>query len=208
MLYRLLLYVVVTVVLLAPGRSAEAADIVAHKLQMQTEPTLPNGKIRIIKGTAGEQPDRFFLDELGVLTPVAVTVIALNKGDAVQIAFSQDRWDEVLEKHVTSATEQELTTKLRTQGSLQMEITSATGPHPYILIVWVGDEVKPEMAPVLVPMKQYLAQHPDAGKAPPANGPAAAKSGETSPVMIVIAVALVLIVVLLAVVVFRKKGRS
>lgn len=181
------------------ARPAAAEDIPAYQLQMQTDPAFPNGKIRIIEGTAGARPDRFFLDGLGVTQPIAVTLIAQNRGDEIQIAFSQDRWDEVIEKHVTSAAEDELTTKLRTQGALQMEITAA-GPKPYWLIVWVGDEVKPELASVVVPMKTYKAQAPAAAKTPGGGG--------TSPVMIVIAVALVAIVLLLAFIAFRKKGRS
>lgn len=200
MLYRRVLLLGL-VALFCVTRPAAAEDIPAYKLQMQTDPTLPNGKVRIIEGTAGARPDRFFLEDLGVLQPIAVTLIAQKPGDEIQIAFSKDRWDEVVEKHVTSATEDELVTKLRTQGTLQMEITSATGPKPYWLVVWVGDEVKPDLAPVTVPMSQYTKEHPEAAKAP-------AAAGGTSPVMIVIAVALVVIVLLLAVIAFRKKGRS
>lgn len=183
------------------ARPAAAEDIPSYKLQMQTEPSLPGGKIRIVEGEAVAKPDRFFLEGLGVLSPVAVTIIAKHKGDVIQVAFSKDRWDEVLKTVATSADKNEVTTKLRTQGDLQMAVTATGDPKPYYLIVWLGDEVQPDLAPVTVPMSKYKAEHPDAGKAP-------AAAGGTSPVMIVIAVALVAIVLLLAFMAFRRKGRS
>jgi len=184
-------------------RPAAAGDIPEYKLQMQTSPKVP-GKQRIIDGQAGPQPDRFFVEGLGVLQPVAVTLIAKNKGDEITVAFGQDRWDETIQKATTSADKPEVTTKLRTQGDLKMSVTAATEPKPYWLIVWVGDPVDPEaqLAPVVVPMSQYKREHPDAGKRP------GAAAGGTSPVMVVIAVALVAIVLLLALMAFRKKGKS
>ena len=187
------------------AQPARAEDIPAYKLQMQTDPKLPGGKIRIIEGEAGPGPDRFFLEGLGVLSPVAVTIIAKHKGDEIQVAFGQDRWDETIQKASTSAAKNEVTTKLRTQGDLKISVTASAEGKPYWLIVWVGDEVKAELAPVTVPMTKYKKEHPDAGKAP---APGAAAAGGTSPVMIVIAVALVAIVLLLAFMAFRKKGRS
>lgn len=182
---------------------AAAGDIPEYKLQMQTSPKVP-GKHRIIEGQAGPQPDRFVLDGLGVLQPVAVTLIAKNKGDEITVAFGQDRWDETIQKATTSADKPEVTTKLRTQGELQISVTASTEPRPYWLIVWVGDAVDPaaELAPVVVPMSKYKREHPDAAKGP---GTAA---GGSSPVMVVIAVALVAIVLLLAFMAFRKKGKS
>lgn len=139
----------------------------------------------------------------GVLSPVAVTIIAKHKGDVIQVAFSKDRWDEVVKTAATSADKNEVTTKLRTQDDLQMAVTATGDPKPYYLIVWLADEVQPDLAPVTVPMSKYTREHPDAGKAP-----AGSAAGGTSPVMIVIAVALVAIVLLLAFMAFRRKGRS
>jgi hypothetical protein len=204
--YRLLQYLVLAVVLLQSIRPAEAEDIPAYGLQMQTDPKFP-GKHRIIEGHAGVQPDRFFLEGLGVLTPVAVTIIAKNPGDEITVSLGQDRWDETIQKITTTKAAPEVTKKLRTQGDLKISVTAASEDKQYWLIVWVGDEVKPDLAPVTVPMTKYKREHPDGGKAP-VGGAANAKDGGTSPVMIVIAVALVLIVLLLAVVVFRKKGKS
>jgi hypothetical protein len=186
-------------VLICVGRIAAAGDIPEYKLQMQTSPKIP-GKHRIIEGQAGPQPDRFVLEGLGVLQPVAVTVIAKNKGDEITVAIGQDRWEEAVQKLTTSADKPEVTTKFRTQGDVEISVTAATEPRPYWLIVWVGDAVDPQaqLAPVVVPMSKYKREHPEAAKA----------SGGTSPVMVVIAVALVAIVLLLAVMAFRKRGKS
>jgi hypothetical protein len=198
------LYVVLSVAVLGSARQAAAEDIPAYGLQMQTDPRYP-GKHRIVEGEAGPQPDRFFLEGLGVLKPIAVTIIAKNPGDQITVTFGQDRWDEALKTIKTDKNNPGVTAKLRTQGDFKISVTAAQDGKPYWLLVWVGDEVTPELAPVTVPMSKYKKEHPDAGKAP---AKAAASDGGTSPVMIVIAVALVLIVLLLAVVVFRKKGKS
>lgn len=209
MLYRWLQYVVLTGVVLGSVRLAAAEDIPAYKLQLQTDPKFP-GKHRIIEGHAGVLPDRFWVEGLGVLTPVAVTIIAKNPGDEITVALGQDRWDEPVTKIATTKDTPQVTKKLRTQGDLEISVTAASEDKQYWLIVWVGDEIVPELAPVTVPMSKYKKEHPDAGKTPaPDGGPNSAKAGAgTSPIMIVIAVALVLIVLLLAVVVFRKKGKS
>lgn len=189
--------------LICVGRLAVAGDIPEYKLQLQTSPKVP-GKHRIIEGQAGPQPDRFLVEGLGVLQPVAVTVIAKNKGDEITVALGQDRWEEAVKKATTSADKPEVTIKLRTQGDLEISITAATEPRPYWLVVWVGDPVDPaaELAPVVVPMSKYKREHPEGVKAP------GAAAGGTSPTMIVIAVALVAIVLLLALMAFRKKGKS
>jgi hypothetical protein len=200
------LYVVLSVAVLGSARRAAAEDIPAYGLQMQTDPKIP-GKHRIVEGEAGPSPDRFFLDGLGVLTPIAVTIIAKNPGDEITVTFGQDRWDEALQTIKTSKDKPQVTAKLRTQGDFKISVTAAADGKPYWLIVWVGNEVTPKLAPVTVPMAKFKKEHPDAGKAP-ATSAKGGDGGGTSPVMIVIAVALVLIVLLLAVVVFRKKGKS
>jgi len=189
--------------LICAVRLAAAGDIPEYKLQMQTSPKVP-GKHRIIEGQAGPQPDRFVLEGLGVLQPVAVTLIAKNTGDEITVALGQDRWEEAVKKATTSADKPEVTTKLRTQGDLEISVTAATEPKPYWLIVWVGDAVdaEPQLTPVVVPMSKYKREHPDAAKG------AVAAAGGTSPIMVVIAVALVAIVLLLALMAFRKKGKS
>ena len=194
---------VLTVVLLVVPRLAVAEDFTSYKLQLQTNPKFPNGKIRAIEGTADQLGDHFFLEGVGVLQPLAITLVAQHQGDEIEIAFGQDRWDEKIETAKTGP-EGEITTKLRTQGDLKMTITASGEPKPYWLFVWVGDEVKPDLASVVTPLKTYKAKHPN-GPPPP---PGAKSAGGTSPVMYVIAGALVVIVVLLLLLVVRKRGRS
>lgn len=201
MLTRLFLRVALTVALLLVANPAAAENFTSYKLQLQTDPQFPGGKIRAIEGKAGQPGDHFFIEQVGILQPIAITLVAMNKGDAIDLVLGQDRWDEAIETHSTGD-KGEVTVKLRTQGELKITVTAKGEAKPYRLLVWVGDEVKQvALAPVLTPMKDYKAKNPN-GPPPP---PGVAKG--TSPVLYVIAGALVVIAVLL-VLLLRKRGRS
>ena len=204
MLTRLFSRVVLTVVLLVVPRLAVAEDFPSYKLQLQTDPDFPGGKIRAIEGKASPRGDHFFIEAVGILQPVAITLIAQKKGDPIDLALGQGRWDEILETHSTGD-KGEVTVKLRTQGELEITVSTKGEPKPYWLLVWVGDEVKKvDLAPVLTPMKAYKEKNPNGPPPPPGT---AAKAGGTSPVLYVIAGALVVIIILL-VLMLRKRGRS
>jgi hypothetical protein len=89
------------------------------------------------------------------------------------------------------------TFEFRTEGDLQIKVTSPDGPKPFRLVAWAGDEVAPELPPAVVPMKDGTGQ----------GGTGSAAPAGRSVVMWVIAGALVLCVGLLAVMAFRR-GRS
>jgi hypothetical protein len=182
--------------LAAPGARAE--DAPAFKLELKPADGLPNGKVATLQGTANPAGDKFFVEAIGVLQPVVVTLVAKQKGDVIKLVLAKQRWDEDL-RHGETGPDGMLTMKLRTQGELRM-IVSGEGDKPYNLIVWVGDEVKPDFdaAPALAPMT-------DAAKAGSGTAarPGGAGSGTTG---IVIAVLLGVVIVLLVIVLKRKGG--
>ena len=143
-------------VCLAVGASiARAEEAPAYKLNLKPAEGLPNGKVATLQGTANPKGDRFFVESVGVLQPVVVTLVAKNKGDVIKLVLGKQRWDEALRQGTTGPNGM-VTFKVRTQGELRMTV-SGDGAKPYNLIVWVGDEVKPDFAavPAITPMKDY-----------------------------------------------------
>ncbi|OGW59681.1 MAG: hypothetical protein A2V83_04220 [Nitrospirae bacterium RBG_16_64_22] len=142
-------------VLLFAGGPAEAAQKKGHakperkgyKLVLKQIPELNNGKTIAVEGEADSMGDRFLVENLFILQPVAVTVLARNKGDDVRIRLAKDRWDEPIEEKSTKGVGRQ-TIKFRTQGDLRIIISSPKGKVPYNLLVWAGDEVKPDMKSV------------------------------------------------------------
>ena len=183
------------VVCLVVGAStARAEDAPAYKLNLKPAEGLPNGRVATLEGTANPAGDKFFVEAVGVLQPVVVTLVAKNKGDAIKLVLGKQRWDEDL-RHGTTGPDGMVTFKLRTQGEVRMTV-SGEGDKPYNLIVWVGDEVKPDFAaaPVITPMKD----HKEAGGA-------AAGSNTTG---IVIAGVLGVLIVMLVVWLKRKGAKQ
>jgi hypothetical protein len=142
-------------VCLVVGASAARAEAPAYKLNLKPAKGLPNGKVATLQGTANPAGDRFFVESVGVLQPVVVTLVAKNKGDAIKLVLGKQRWDEAL-RQGTTGPDGMVTFKVRTQGELRMTV-SGEGDKPYNLIVWVGDEVKPDFAaaPAITPMKDH-----------------------------------------------------
>lgn len=172
------------------------------QLEFKTGYDLPNGKVATYKGVATAAPgDHYFTENLLVLQPIVVTVVAQNKGDKLHLTLAKMRWDD---KQMEGSTGKDgkVILKTRTQGDLRVIVTAEGGgdPKPYYLMVWVGDEIKPQLKPVVTSMKNYK---PTGGVGVP--GVPAAKGGGSSTVGIVIAVVLGLGLIVL-VLKLRKRG--
>ena len=130
-------------------------DQPAFELPLREAPELPSGKAASVQGDSRPQGDNFFIDNIGVLQPVAVTLIAKNDGDVIKLILAKDRWDESIRDISTGPGNSRVTLKLRTQGELRMIVKADGDPKPYFLVAWVGPEITPDMAPVISPMKDY-----------------------------------------------------
>jgi len=182
----------------APAQTAEAEQTVravidptAYRLDLKAIPELEQGKIAMAEGTAGPGGVRFVAENLSILQPVVVTVLAKDPDDDVRVSLSKYRYDES-DRSGTTKGEGMYTTRLRTQGDLKV-VVSSPDPKPFQLVVWAGDEVAREMPPVIV-------SDPDA-----VSGSGGWGLGG-SVVMWVIAGALLAIVGLLAVIVLRGRA--
>lgn len=176
--------------------AAQMEDESALRLTLHEEPELAAGGWAFAEGETGAAPHRFFLENLSILQPVTVTLIAREPGDEIRLALGKYRFDEP-DRRATTGAEGVVHERLRTQGELKIEVAADGEPKPYLLAVWAGRELEPELPPVLVP----------ASTAGVAGGGSGFDLGG-SPVLWVIAVALLGILALLARIAFRKGGAA
>jgi hypothetical protein len=146
-------------VALSPGLGAQAGPK-SWRLQLKAYPTLEQGKATLVEGTATPDGDRFFVEHLSIIQPVAVTVITRDPGDDVTLALSKFRFDEA-DRTASTGGSGKAQIKLRTQGEMKIVVTAAK-PTKYQLAVWAGPEVKPVPPPVVLTPKQ-IAERGGAG---------------------------------------------
>lgn len=141
------------IALAAGSAAAQMEDQSALHLTPQPEPDLPAGKYSFAEGTVGGEPHRFYLTNLSVLQPVTVTLIARSPGDTIDLALAKYRYDEP-ERTARTDAEGVVYERLRTEGELKIEVRADGDPKPYLLSVWVGEAVQPDLPPVLVPASE------------------------------------------------------
>lgn len=117
----------------------------------------------------------------------------MNKGDEVTLRLTKHAWNQPLREGSTSG--DVLRYAFRTEGEFQIAVSAKKPDTPYRLLVWVGDEVKPQLRPVVVKASEFAEEKPASGAGLLGGGV----------VMWVIAAALIAIVGLLAVIVLRRK---
>jgi hypothetical protein len=177
-----------------------------HTLQLVSAPEVKHGKIAIVEGVVGAAGEKLAVADLSVLQPVEVALFAPEAGDDVLIELSKFILDAPALTGTTKG-EGSCTFRFRTQGDLQIKLTSPAGPNVYRLLVWVGDEAGPVLPAAFVPMDGWKKQQASSPAASGAADPAAAAGSFSPSVTWIIAGALVVIAALLAVLVM-KRGRS
>lgn len=170
---------------LAAGPPA-GADV--YPLQLIADPAVRNGKVAAVEGTAGRSGQKLAVADLSVLQPVEVTLFAVDEVDDLRLDLSKFILDAPAKTLSTRGTGF-ATARFRTQGDLQLTVTSPEGPRPYRLLVWAGNEATP-------PVPSLFAQGSGHGQG--SGGPS---------LMWIIAGLLAVIAALLGVLVL-KRGRS
>lgn len=172
----------------APMVLAQAPAAAPSIIRLQPKPMegLDRGKAVVVKGKAGPQAHRFLVDGITFMNPVGVALRPVEKGERVELQISKYAWDRPLRQGGTDG--DILRFGFRTESEFQVSVSAAEPGTEYRLMVWVGDETKPDFAPVVVKASEF-------------------ESGGNwgSVVLWVIAGALVLLVALVAVIVFRRK---
>lgn len=171
----------------APALAADTPPKVI-RLEPKKMAGVDQGKAVVVKGKAGATAHRFVVDKLTYQMPVAVVLRPVNQGDEVGLKVTKYAWNQPLRAGSTDG--DLLRYAFRTEGEFQVAVDAKKAQTPYRLMIWVGDETKPEFAPVVIKASEFEA---DQG------------SGFGSIVLWVIAAALILIVVLLGALVMKRK---
>lgn len=137
----------------APVRAAEPEKPLTLRLQPRQQSGVDQGRVVVVKGEAGKVPQRFLLDGITHMMPVAVALRPVNEGDELAMSLTKYAWNQPLRE---GATDGEILRYLfRTEGEFQIAVTGEGPATPYRLMVWVGEETKPELSPVVIKASEF-----------------------------------------------------
>lgn len=128
--------------------SASDPPIRSYRLELKPMHGIEHGKAAVVKGEVGKTPHRFVVDGVTSLMPVVVLVRPVRGEDSVAIRLSKYGWNQPLRSGEAKGKPEGF--KFRTEGEFQIAVSSGRERTPYRLLVWAGDEVKPELRPVVV----------------------------------------------------------
>jgi hypothetical protein len=204
-----LLALAAAIVLASPARSAAQQLTAApsapgapkvYPLVPKPVAALPGWSTIMLQGVADAEGDRFILENLDVLQPVDITLVAKTAEEDLNLGLYKFDFRQPVSEQSTKGAQIALA-QTRTQGDLRMKVSSKDGLKPYQLIVWVHE-------PMEVPPPVLFAAATRGGSAAPAASPAAVRVAEKSSgslVLWIIAVALMVVVILLVVIVLRRR---
>ncbi|MGE3274159.1 MAG: hypothetical protein AB7O67_03535 [Vicinamibacterales bacterium] len=128
--------------------AAYAQDVPAFGLAPKADPAVHNGKVVFAEAMVDRVGMRFLLPEINILQPVALAVATAREDDRVKVVLGRDRWDETIREQTTS--DGATAFALHTQGDIRITLQpEGDEPVHVLLAAWVGDDVTPEMAPIL-----------------------------------------------------------
>lgn len=190
------------------GSGSAAKKKVDYKLELKASSKIKVGKVALAGGVAGADPHRMFLENLEILSPIAVTVLTKDPSHDIKVQLGKYDWDKNFSREGSTKGKTSLTFKVRTAGDLKILISSPDPePRPFQLVVWVGDVAKPVLPPVAIKKSAWKAPANMPAKAGSGAAPAAGtpKSSGTTGIIIAIVIAGVLIA---AAVLFRGRRKS
>jgi hypothetical protein len=187
-------------------RIASADDpppIPVTKVELAERPEIAKvGKVAIYKGEADDKGVAFYIDGLGINTPVAIMLVSGESASPMKLSLKNDlsmEWDQHIQadKGISKA-------QFRTEGPATALVQSPTADRkPYSMVIWVGPELKLHTASAgpFVSQAEYDKQHPGGQ-----TGNTAAGGG--SGANIAIATGGILAVVVLVVVVMKRRKQG
>lgn len=140
----------------APAQEPPAGDPAAPKIiRLDPQPMegIKTGRAVVVKGEAGPEGHRFLLDGLTALMPVTVLLRPVTRGEDVAMSLSKYAWNQPLREGETDG--DVLKFRIRTEAEFQITVTAPEPGTDYRLLVWIGDEVKPQMAPIVVKASEF-----------------------------------------------------
>lgn len=169
-----------------PGDSAKV-----HELTLEENSDIKNGRIAMVEGETDPTGVRLLVSKLSILQPVAVTLVALDSNDDLQLSLWKYAEDAVAREGSTRG-KGYVTFQLRTEDDLQIRVASPRGPSRYRLAVWAGNEVELPVPSPFVSQAGFTGGSGDG-------------AGSTPTILYVLTAGVLAIAGLLAVLVMRRK---
>jgi hypothetical protein len=146
--------ILVVVTLLVPGPArAQSPQPKVFGITLREDPNVKPGHVGAVEGVTDQKGHRFLVENLDVLQPIAVTLVAREPSRPLKLQLIKYDWDKPDRSGVTD-TDGVVTFRIRTQREMKILVTSETPQEvPYYLVIWIGDEIQPEMGKILVPRK-------------------------------------------------------
>ena len=144
-----------TAALLVCGNGVAAAKKAAPEpqatpLEFKKIERVKNGKFAYVVGTTKTDTARYVASNLIVTQPVIITLKADNPKDKIKLMVTKTQWTKA-EREVSTGADGRVKVMFRTQGDFGIAVSGASAGQPYRMAVWIGDEVKRPMPPVIVP---------------------------------------------------------
>jgi hypothetical protein len=133
--------------------TALAKDPLTYRLEPRAMKEFRHGKAVLVKRSAGRDGERFILEKISSTMPVIVALKPARAGEEVALRLTKYGWNQPLREGRTE--DAPLLFKFRTEGEFQIAVTGGKEKTPYQLLVWVGDEIKPEFTPVVVKASEF-----------------------------------------------------
>lgn len=135
----------------------------AYRLEPKKVADIGSGRASMVRGVTAKAPHRYYLEHLHMMVPVVVTLRPLSRDADLSLEVGKYPW-EPAERQGQVRNGEQVSFSFRTQGEFQIAVSSAQEGTPYKLLVWVGDELKPELKPVVVPASEYSGAAQGTGK--------------------------------------------
>jgi hypothetical protein len=135
--------------LLAAGKDGP----VTYALKLKPNPDIAGGQIAIIQNEVGKEPDHYVVENLSILQPVEVVLIAKDPGDELKIQLCKHLWTQPEREGSTQGTGS-VRFAFRTEGDLRIQVSAPSGNRGYQLAVWAGDALKRPLPSAFVPMEK------------------------------------------------------
>lgn len=155
-LFRLRLACLLALLLALPAAALQAPEAAAPsiiRLDPKAMEGVKTGRAVVVKGKAGSEGHRFLVDKLTMMMPVTIALRPTRQGDEVAMQLSKYAWNQPLREGGTDG--EVLQFRIRTESEFQIMVTAKEAGTPYRLLVWVGDEAKPTMRPVVVKASEF-----------------------------------------------------
>ena len=118
-----------------------------YTIKLEKDPKVPVGKVAYLEGKADAGGVYLELKNLWITQPVEISLMAKSAKDDLKIELRKYHWKKPSQQGATKG-KGYCTFHFKTQGDVNIKISSPQGMRPFRLEVWVGPEMKPDLKPL------------------------------------------------------------